>query len=218
MAGVHRAAASIPPMRLGLLLRLSGMLALVAPMAWSAETIEATVRFDRAPPPAVLLWVPGDAGWKPDSTIVIDQKDRAFHPQIAVAPTGSTIDIRNSDDQQHNVFSLDPDVDLGLGQPGSLLHLTVAWPAGTVVKHGCKIHPQMQLWVAALDTPYHAVTELPESALSGIVRIAGVPAERTQAVLWAPRCDQLSVTIPCTDVPVLRKGRPVGTLSVHRVP
>jgi len=190
--------------------------------ALPAATIEATVRFERAAPPAVVLWIPGVTGWKPASPTVVDQRFEAFHPTIAVAPPGGIVEFHNSDSQQHNVFALDAerniDTDLGLGLPGATLSLTVAWPSESVVKHGCKIHPQMQLWILALDSPFHAVSDIPSGSLETVVRIPNVPADTRNVTLWAPRCEKMTCEIPTTSRQVIRKGKPVGTLSVRLLP
>lgn len=192
-----------------------------------AATVEATVRFERAAPPALVVWIPGVTGWKPVVPTVVDQRFEAFHPIIAIAPPGGVVEFHNADAQQHNVFALDAergiDTDLGLGAPGTILSLTVAWPVGSVVKHGCKIHPQMQLWIMALDSPFHAVGEFADGTLETVVRIPDVPADLHRLSLWAPRCEQLTVELSAVDQQaggqqVFRKGKPVGKLSVRLLP
>ena len=184
-----------------------------------AASIEVTVSFERAAPPAVLVWIPDVSGWKPTAPTVVDQRFEAFHPTIAVAPPGGVVEFINSDTQRHNVFALDAergiDTDLGLGAPGTTLSLTVSWPVGSVVKHGCKIHPQMQLWIMALDSPLHAVGELPDGALEVTVRIPQVPADTKQITLWAPRCETVTTAIDAEPTPIVRKGKAVGRLTTH---
>jgi len=204
--------------RLAIVLAVCG----VCGVAMPAATVEATVRFERAAPPAVLIWIPEISGWKSATPSVVDQHFEAFHPTIVVAPPGGTVEFHNSDTQQHNVFALDEergiDTDLGLGAPGTTLSLTVDWPVGSVVKHGCKIHPQMQLWIMALDSPLHAVGELPAGTLEAVVRIPDVPANTHRISLWAPRCEQLTADVPATGLAVMRKGKSVGTLTVRLLP
>ena len=184
-----------------------------------AASIDVTVSFERAAPPAVLVWIPGVTGWKPTAPSVVDQRLEAFHPTLVVAPQGGVVEFHNSDTQRHNVFALDAergiDTDLGLGAPGTTLSLTVTWPVGSVVKHGCKIHPQMQLWIMALDSPLHAVGALPEGALQVTVRIPQVPADTKQVTLWAPRCETVTTTIDAEPTPIIRKGRAVGRFTAH---
>ena len=185
----------------------------------AAASIDVTVTFERAAPPAVLVWIPGVTGWKPTAPTVVDQRFEAFHPTIAVAPPGGVVEFHNSDTQRHNVFALDAergiDTDLGLGAPESILSLAVSWPVGSVVKHGCKIHPQMQLWIMALDSPLHGVGELPAGTLEVTVRIPQVPADTKQVSLWAPRCETVTTIIDAEPTPVLRKGKAVGRFNAH---
>jgi plastocyanin len=204
-------------------LRLVIGLLLLAAGTLPAASLEATVTFARAAPPAVLVWLPDYHGWKPAGATIVDQREQAFRPLIVVAPPGGIVEFRNSDSQAHNIFALDSergiDTDLGLGAPGSTLSLTVAWPLATVVKHGCKIHPQMQLWIMSLDSPYAAVSELADGALSTTVHLTEIPADARQLRLWAPRCETLTMDLPSAGaMPVVRKGKPVGTLSVRLLP
>jgi hypothetical protein len=163
----------------------------------------------------VLAWLPQDASWKPQTPIVVDQRFEAFNPSLAVAPPNSTVEIRNSDLQQHNVFSLAPDVDLGLGAPGSTLQLTVAWPAGSVVRHGCKIHPQMQLWVASIASAWHTVTVIPDGTLTANFQLREAPATLTTLSLWSPRGEPLTIPIADGETPIMRKGVAIGSLTVR---
>ena len=193
----------------------------VVPLA--GASLEITCEFTTNPPPAILVWLPEDASWKPSAPLVIDQRDQAFTPLIAVAPPQGIVQFRNSDPQPHNVFALDPktgiDQDLGLGDPGSILSLTVTWPAGTVVKHGCKIHPQMQLWVASLSSAYHAVATVPSDPARVTVRLADIPATCTQVRFWAPRCAPLTVPLTANQIhPILRKDKPCGSLRLLPLP
>lgn len=183
----------------------------------TAATIEGTVTFERGAPPAVLLWLPGDSSWKPEGPIVVDQRDQAFRPVIAVCPPSGTVVIHNSDTVQHNVFSIDPDVDLGLGQPASALTLNITWPAGSVVRHGCKIHPQMQLWVASLATAHHVVVPFTETALSATFTLDGVPADTARLSFWSPRGEPMEAAVGAA-TPILRKGKPIGSVSARLLP
>jgi plastocyanin len=170
-----------------------------------------------------MIWLPDDASWKPADPTVIEQRDQTFIPVLAVAPPGGVVQFHNSDPQPHNVFALDPragiDCDLGLGDPGSTLTLTVAWPAGTVVKHGCKIHPQMQLWIASLSSAFHAVAVVPTDPARVTLHLADIPATATRLSFWAPRCTPLTVPLnPALIQPILRKNKPCGTLHLIRLP
>ena len=199
------------------------MMRLLLLAAWaahplSAATIDATVTYLRGAPPAVLAWLPQDTSWQPSGPIVVDQRLETFIPIIAVAPPNSAIEIRNSDQQQHNVFSLAPEIDLGLGAPGSTLRLHVTWPNGAVVRHGCKIHPQMQLWVASIASAWHTVTVIPDGSLTATFRFAQVPTALTTLSLWSPRGEPLTVSLAAGDTPILRKNVVIGTLSLKISP
>ena len=186
------------------------LLAAGGTLSVSAATVDGTVTYLRGAPPAVLAWLPQDTSWQPSGPIVVDQRLETFIPIIAVAPPHSAIEIRNSDQQQHNVFSLAPEIDLGLGAPGSTLRLNVTWPNGSVVRHGCKIHPQMQLWVASIASAWHSVTVIPDGSLTATFRFAKVPTAVTTLSLWSPR--------GAGETPILRKNVAIGTLSLKISP
>jgi hypothetical protein len=186
-----------------------------ATLPLSAATIEGTVTYLRGAPPAVLVWLPQDASWQPATPIIVDQRQETFMPILAVAPPGSAIEIRNSDQQQHNVFSLAPEVDLGLGAPGSSLRLNVTWPNGSVVRHGCKIHPQMQLWVASIASAWHTVMIIPEGTLTAAFQLREVPAGLTTLSLWSPRGEPRTSPIADGDSPIMRRDVTIGSLRLR---
>lgn len=196
------------------------LLLFLLPCSLMAATIEADVTFERGAPPAVLIWLPEDTAWKPTEPVTVDQRDQTFFPTIAVAPPGGTVRFTNSDTQQHNVFAIDDalkiDTDLGLASPGSALSLTVSWPAGAVVRHGCKIHPQMQLWIASLNSAFYTTVAIPDGKLTATLRLEQVPAGLTRVALWAPRIEPVDTV--ADSVPLLRRGKPAGTLTVRRLP
>ena len=201
-------------------LSFSVLTVLVTALSVNAATIEVAVTFDRSAPPAVLVWMPEDSTWKPIEPTTVDQLNQTFAPTIAVAPPGGSVRFTNSDSVQHNVFALDDerkvDTDLGLAPPTTVLTLNVTWPVGAAVKHGCKIHPQMQLWIVALNSSYHQAMTIPEGQLTATLRLEQVPASCTRVALWAPRIEAVETTD--THGPLLRRGKPAGTFTVRRLP
>ncbi len=185
-----------------------------------AATLEADVSFTRGAPPAVLIWLPEDSSWKPTEAVTVEQQEQTFSPVIVVAPPAGTVRFNNADTVQHNVFALDDerhiDTDLGLAAPGSTLTLNVTWPAGAVVRHGCKIHPQMQVWIASLASSYHAVAAIPDGQLTATLRLENVPSTLTRVALWAPRIEPVDTT--AVSSPLLRRGKPAGTLTLRWLP
>jgi plastocyanin len=113
----------------------------------------------------------------------IDQKNMQFSPHVLPVVSGTTVDFLNSDAVLHNVFSPDACSDrFNLG----------TWPQGQTksftFKHACfagllcKVHPEMEGFVAVLPTPYYAVT-----AADGSYAIKGVPDGSYTVKVWHPR-------------------------------
>jgi plastocyanin len=113
----------------------------------------------------------------------IDQKNMLFTPRVLPIVVGTTVDFLNSDAVLHNVFSPDPCADrFNLG----------TWPQGKVKSFTfkkecfasllCKVHPEMEGFVAVLPTPYFAVT-----AADGSYHIKNVPDGSYTVKVWHPK-------------------------------
>lgn len=113
----------------------------------------------------------------------MDQKNMQFMPHVLPVVTGTTVDFLNSDSVLHNVFSPDACADrMNLG----------TWPQGQIKSYTfkkdcfanllCKVHPEMEGYVAALPTPYFAVT-----SPNGSYEIKDVPDGTYTVKVWHPR-------------------------------
>jgi plastocyanin len=113
----------------------------------------------------------------------IDQKNMQFTPRVLPVLAGTTVDFLNSDALLHNVFSPDACADrFNLG----------TWPQGQVKSFTfkkecfasllCKVHPEMEGFVAVLPTPYFAVT-----AADGSYHIKNVPDGSYTVKVWHPK-------------------------------
>jgi len=113
----------------------------------------------------------------------IDQKNMQFTPHVLAVMAGTTVDFLNSDAVLHNVFSPDACADkFNLG----------TWPQGQVKSFVfkkecfasllCKVHSEMEGFVAVLPTPYFAVT-----AADGSYDIKDVPDGTYTVKVWHPK-------------------------------
>ncbi len=113
----------------------------------------------------------------------MDQKNMQFMPHVLPVVTGTTVDFLNSDSVLHNVFSPDACADrMNLG----------TWPQGQIKSYTfkkdcfatvlCKVHPEMEGFVAAVPTPYFAVT-----SPNGSYEIKDVPDGTYTVKVWHPR-------------------------------
>jgi plastocyanin len=113
----------------------------------------------------------------------IDQKGLQFLPHVLPVLVGTTIDFLNSDSVLHNVFSPDACADhFNLG----------TWPQGQTKSFAfkkacfaallCRVHPEMEGFVAVVPTPYFAVT-----SPNGSYQIKDVPDGTYTVKVWHPK-------------------------------
>ncbi|MDP9361591.1 MAG: carboxypeptidase regulatory-like domain-containing protein [Acidobacteriota bacterium] len=113
----------------------------------------------------------------------IDQKNMQFIPHVLPVLEGTTVDFHNSDAVLHNVFSPDACADrfnLGTWPQGQVKSFTFKKPCFAVLL--CKVHAEMEGYVAVLPTPYHAVT-----AADGSYVIKDIPDGTYTVKVWHPK-------------------------------
>lgn len=112
----------------------------------------------------------------------MDQKNMQFVPHVLAILEGTTVDFLNSDALLHNVFSPDACADrmnLGTWPQGQTRSFTFKKECfGALL---CKVHPEMEGFVAALPTPYFAVT-----TADGSYDIKDVPDGSYTVKVWHP--------------------------------
>ncbi|HSP17398.1 MAG TPA: carboxypeptidase regulatory-like domain-containing protein [Thermoanaerobaculia bacterium] len=113
----------------------------------------------------------------------IDQKNMQFTPHVLAVLEGTAVDFLNSDAVLHNVFSPDPCADrfnLGTWPQGQTKSFTFKKECFASLL--CKVHPEMEGFVAVLPTPYFAVT-----AADGSYHIKDVPDGSYTVKVWHPK-------------------------------
>ena len=113
----------------------------------------------------------------------INQKNMQFIPHVLTVVEGTTVDFLNSDALLHNVFSPDACADrfnLGTWPQGQIKSFTFKKECFASLL--CKVHPEMEGFVAALPTPYFAVT-----AADGSYHIKDVPDGTYTVKTWHPK-------------------------------
>ena len=123
----------------------------------------------------------------------MDQKEMQFLPHVLPVVVGTTVDFLNSDSVLHNVFSTDACADrmnLGTWPQGQIKSFTFKKECFAALL--CKVHPEMEGYVAALPTPYFAVT-----SPNGSYEIKDVPDGSYTVKVLHPRLKstQKSVTV-----------------------
>lgn len=127
--------------------------------------------------------IPGRTFPPPTEHAVVNQQNLTFGPHVLPVLVGTTVDFLNSDSVLHNVFT--PDSCAGKFNLGS-------WPKGEKRSHKfqkecfvallCMVHPEMEGFVAALPTPWYAVT-----GPDGKFRIADVADGEYTVKVWHPK-------------------------------
>jgi plastocyanin len=113
----------------------------------------------------------------------MDQRNMEFIPKVLPIVKGTTVDFHNSDAVLHNVFSPDAcaeHFDLGAWPQGQVKSKTFPKPCFAVLL--CKVHAEMEGYVAVVPTPYHAVT-----AADGSYVIKDVPDGTYTLKVWHPK-------------------------------
>jgi hypothetical protein len=107
---------------------------------------------------------------------------RQFRPRVLIVPAGTTVQFRNLDPFNHNVFSLsDPNAfDLGLYGRGETRTHRFTRPG--LVRLYCNIHPRMSAFVVVRDNPWYT-----QPGADGTWAIPAVPPGRYVLHLWHER-------------------------------
>jgi len=127
--------------------------------------------------------VPGKTFAPPSMHVRMDQKNLQFVPHVLPVVVGTTVDFLNSDSVLHNVFSPDACADrvnLGTWPQGQLKSYTFKRPCFATLL--CRVHPEMEGFLAAVPTPYFAVT-----SPNGSYEIKDVPDGTYAVKVWHPR-------------------------------
>jgi plastocyanin len=115
-------------------------------------------------------------------TAEMDQRKMQFIPHVLPVVVGTTVKFLNSDPTPHNVFSPDNEkYNLGTwpqGQTKDHVFATCA-KAPCVYTQLCRVHPEMEGFVVALQNPFFAVTDK-----DGHYKIDDVPPGSYTLAVW----------------------------------
>ncbi len=168
---------------MGRFLAVSLALVLCASQIYAGDII-GKVKVKRARNNAnVIVYVEKIAGKvfeSPKQHAVMDQKNLEFIPHVLPVLVGTTVDFLNSDDVLHNVFSPDypgGKFNLGTWAKGIVKSYTFSTPGAATIL--CNVHPEMEAYIVALQTPYFAVSDK-----QGKFTIKNVPAGEYTLKVW----------------------------------
>ncbi len=168
---------------------------LMASNAFSAGTITGTIEAssDKYKKDAVVYLL-GVKGPVTPQHVSIDQKSLAFVPHVTAIPAGSTVDFKNNDKVNHNIFSASAvkKFNLGTYNPGSSKPVTFEKPG--VINLLCNVHSEMSGWVVITENQYAAVTEH-----DGKFTINNVPAGTYKITAWSEKLKAQEGTVTVAD-------------------
>jgi len=149
--------------------------------------------------------IPGKTFPAPQAHEKINQLNLVFDPHVLPVLVGTTVDFLNSDTVQHNVFSPDACAEkFNLGTWPKGQERSYTFKKDCVATLLCKVHAEMEAFVVAVPTPYHAVTKA-----DGSFKIADVPEGSYTVKVWHPK-------LKSTSKPVTVAGATEVTFEIAR--
>ncbi len=159
------------------------LLFLMAAVSGQAGTIHGKVTGAKGESAVYIEAIPGKTFPAPTQHTLVDQKGLMFMPHLVVVAEGTTVDFRNNDSVEHNVFWSSISGNKSLG------HNMGTWPRGEqrsfkfttpgVVALLCNVHPDMAGYIIVSPTPYFAITDK-----MGAYKIENVPNGTYKLTAW----------------------------------
>jgi plastocyanin len=118
-------------------------------------------------------------------TVIMDQRQKQFVPNILVIQTGTGIDFPNSDQIEHQVYSFSPPKPFQLSLYAGHKYPPIVFDKAGLVVVGCNIHDQMIGYILVTDSPYFG-----RSDEAGNWQMRDVPAGSYRITAWHPRLQE----------------------------
>jgi plastocyanin len=131
--------------------------------------------FDRL----VVVLEGGASRLKPPETVVINQRNMRFEPDLVVMPIGSTVQFPNADPIFHNIFSLSKTQPFDLGFYPQGQSRTMKFNHNGIVQVYCHIHANMYAAIVVTSSPWYA-----RPAEDGSFSWSDVPAGHYRLTAW----------------------------------
>jgi plastocyanin len=143
----------------------------------------------------------------------IEQKNKEFHPHVLAVPVGTAVEFPNEDPFFHNVFSLykGKKFDLGLYEAGSSRRVVFDKPGVSFIF--CNIHPDMNAYILALNTPYLSVSDR-----KGHLQITEVPFGRYRMHIWYERAEGTELEALSRIIDVASPAMTLGAIDLADSP
>lgn len=187
----------------------------------TADVISGKLEFIKKPPFTGILYVPGSGNTA--KSPAIDQKDKAFTTKIAVGSPDNIMQFSNSDTFDHNIYANDSKqkvkFDVGLMTPGNATKLKMVWPAESLVRIGCKIHPKMRSYVANINSDHFHSFAFEKKVKNYDFKIEQVPEDKNKLILMMPKYGKINIELKQGEtktIEIKRKKKVKGSLTITR--
>jgi plastocyanin len=115
-------------------------------------------------------------------TVIMDQRQKQFVPNVLVIQTGTGVDFPNSDQIEHQVYSFSPAKTFQLSLYAGHKYPPIVFDRAGLVVIGCNIHDQMIGYIYVTDSPYFA-----RSDDAGQWTVHDLPPRNYRVTAWHPR-------------------------------
>jgi plastocyanin len=122
-------------------------------------------------------------------TVVMDQRQKQFVPNIVVIQTGTGIDFPNSDQIEHQVYSFSPAKTFQLSLYAGHKYPPIVFDHAGLVVVGCNIHDQMIGYIYVTDSPFFG-----RSDDAGQWAAHDLPPGNYRITAWHPRMQEAATT------------------------
>jgi plastocyanin len=143
----------------------------------------------------------------PSEPVVVLQKQLNFQPHVLALQKGTTVRFQNDDPVTHNVLAKDGvKIDKDMEAKATA---EVTYSEAGVTQLGCRLHPDMGMYVVVLETPYYTTAEIKKKEVNGEKTyvaeydLAKVPPGEYTLKVWHKK-----LTFEPKDV-VLEAGKPL---------
>ena len=112
---------------------------------------------------------------------VMDQKDKAFTPEVLAVSVGSSVDFPNNDSVSHQVYSFSAAKRFQLPLYKGQLHPPVIFDTPGLVVLGCNIHDSMVGYIYVTAAPFFGTTDA-----HGVLALKDLPKGDYRITLLSP--------------------------------
>jgi plastocyanin len=158
---------------------------LAAPCTAGELSVTVVDRAGRGVGDVVVTATPADRGTAPArraaATAVMDQRNRAFVPQVLVVAVGSSVEFPNNDTVSHQVYSFSAAKKFQLPLYKGVHHAPVTFDAEGLVVLGCNIHDEMAGYVYVTAAPDFGTT-----SDDGTLRLQDLAPGDYRITIWSP--------------------------------